>query len=123
MGNVRIVGARDHEEVRTMISNERLTQALTYLASTDSDLAMLKVEMHRKEYLCGIARAREFLAADGNIPERKAKAEVSEEVVNAENARLFAMGEYEKLRAKRETEVLIVECWRTEQANRRAGNL
>lgn len=61
--------------------------------------------------------------SSGFKEQRKAAAEISDDVWLAEEARLTAMGEFEKQKAKRETNMLIVEVWRSENANRRTGNL
>ena len=106
-----------------IITESKLEAALNYLRDTDETCAAFKVEVSRKEYLCKIARARIFLNAEGSVEQRKAMAEIDKEVEIAEEARLTALGEFEKQKAKRETNILIVEVWRTEAANKRAGNI
>lgn len=106
-----------------MITEERLTLALQYLATTDRDLADLRAEVLRSEYLVKTQRHFAFLAADGNNEERKASAETSGKVIEAQERHVSAVGNYEKLRAKRETESLIIDVWRSENANRRQGQI
>ena len=106
-----------------MIADERCGKALHYLASTDEDAAELKTEVARKEYLVELARKREFLSAEGSVEARKALAEVSDSVKQAQDNYLTALLSFEKIRAKRVTEALIVETWRSVNANRRAGNV
>ena len=106
-----------------IITEPKLESALNYIRDTDESCAAFKVEVSRKEYLCKIARAKIFLNAEGSVEQRKALAEISREVDLAEEARLTAMGEFEKQKAKRETNILIVEVWRSENKNRREGNL
>lgn len=104
-----------------MISEDRLQKALTFLAETDELSANLKAQMLRREYVSDLARKRAFLGAEGNNEERKAIAEVSQPVMAACGDYFDSVGEFEKLKAKRATEELIVEVWRTLSANRRQG--
>lgn len=106
-----------------IITEEKLEAAIATLQASDDDCANLRVEVSRKEYLCKVARARVFLTSTGSVENRKALAETHQSVQDAEEARLTALGEYEKIKAKRETNVLICEVWRSENANRRAGNI
>jgi hypothetical protein len=106
-----------------MISDERCGKALTYLANTDEDAAELKVVVARKEYLLDLARRKMFLSTSGSIELRKAQAETTKEVGSAMDEYLEAMLVYEKVKAKRLTEALIVETWRSVNANRRVGNV
>ena len=106
-----------------MVTEERLTLALTLLASSDEESAELKVNAMRKEYLVDLKRKQLFLTSEGNIEARKAKAETSREVQDSITNYLDATVEFEKLKAKRTTEALIVEVWRTQSANQRQGVL
>lgn len=107
-----------------MISDERLSKALTYLAETDEEAAMLKANVERGEYIKKRVRAAEFLSADGkSVEERKAKAEVSKEVEAAEHDYTRALQAYEHIAAKRKTEALVVDVWRSISANRRQGQM
>jgi hypothetical protein len=106
-----------------MISDERCGKALTYLANTDEDAAELKVVVARKEYLLELARKSVYLNSEGTVENRKAKAELSNEVGFAMDEYLEAMLSHEKVKAKRLTEALIVETWRSVNANRRVGNV
>ena len=106
-----------------MIEDERCGKALHYLEHTDEDAAELKVQVSRKEYLLDLARRKVYLTAAGNIEERKAWAEMSDTVKAAHEEYIQAMLEHEKVKAKRLTEALIVEVWRTASVNRRVGNV
>jgi len=106
------------------ITAERMEKALTFLATTDDTAADLKAQVARKEYGCKLARSRGFLAAEGSVEARKAQAECSEGVQAAEDEYARAIVEFEKVKAKRATEELIVEVWRSVNSNRRqAGHL
>jgi hypothetical protein len=104
-----------------VIDNERLESALAYLSHTDELSASLKADVARREYACDLARRRVFLLATGSIEERKAFAEVHEDVQRAEGQRADAIVAYERIRAKRTTEALIVDVWRSVESSRRAG--
>jgi hypothetical protein len=106
-----------------MISEERLEKALRFLAESDEDFAESKVHMLRLDYALELARKREFLTAEGNNEERKAKAESSDHVQTVQGTYLDAVGAFEKKRAKRATEELIVEVWRSLEASRRQGRI
>ena len=105
-----------------MISEDRLSKALTYLSQTDEPSAELKADVARKEYLCKLARSRAFLLANGtSVEQKKAIAETSTGVSDAEASLADAIVAFEKIKAKRATEELIVEVWRSVNANRRQG--
>jgi len=105
-----------------MISEDRLQKALTYLAETDEEVAQLKGNMERGEYLKKRTRAAEFLSAEGkSVEERKAKAEISKDVEDIEHDYTRALVAYEHVAAKRKTEALIVDVWRSVNASRRQG--
>ena len=106
-----------------MISEERLEKALRFLAESDETAAELKVQVERKSYLVDLSRRRVFKLSDGNIEERKAIAELSDDTKAAHDEYLASMLEWEKLKAKRATEELIVEVWRSLEASRRQGRI
>lgn len=105
-----------------MISEDRLEKALKYLATTDEECAELKAEVSRREYACKLARARELvLAAGSSVEVRKAIAEQSQSVIDAEDLLANAIVDFEKVKAKRQTEELIVEVWRSVLSARKQG--
>lgn len=106
-----------------MISNDRLEKALTYLSQTDEQSAKLKADVARREYACDLTRRRVFLLATGGVEERKAFAEVHEDVQRAESERADAILAYEKIKARRTTEALVVDVWRSIEASRRQGTI
>jgi hypothetical protein len=106
-----------------VISEERLEKALVYLATTDQEAADLKVSYLRQEYAADLARKRIFLLSEGNNEERKAKAETSAEVQERQTDYFGAIEAYERVKAKRATEELIVEVFRTLEASRRQGRI
>lgn len=104
-----------------MISDERRWKAITYLAETDLEVAELEGEQVRREYLLEMIKDRCFLAADGNVKEREAIANTSGEVQRAHEEWVQALVRAKHMKAKRKTEEMIAEQWRSENANRRQG--
>ena len=102
-----------------MITEERLEQAMIYLAHTDEDAAKAKALCKKLEKMERIIRGEAFLRASGTVAEREAKAVTSEQykehVSYAENCWVDA----ELLDNKRHTEEVIVDVWRTMSANLR----
>ncbi len=104
-----------------MISEERLEAAMKFLADTDEIVAELKAQLARKEYLCKLARAKVFLTSEGSVESRKATAETSTEVMQAEGFMCDAIADYEKCKGKRARAELVCEIWRSLEASRRQG--
>lgn len=106
-----------------MISNDRLQQSLTYLATTDEPCAKAKALLTGLEEFTKSIRADEFIKSSGTNGERESKAFAS----HAYKAHILkiesATYDYELMRNKRKTEELIVEVWRTVSANQRKGNI
>ena len=106
-----------------MITEERLTQALKFLAETDSPAANLKTDVERQSFKLKRIKATIFIHSTGNIEQRKAIAETSQETIDQEDVYLTAISEHESVSNKRKTEILITEIWRSLNANRRVGNI
>lgn len=106
-----------------IISDDRLQKALRYLAETDEPFAAKKSYMEGLKEQSKTIHAVEFLSHDGPVESRKAKAYISssykEHLKKVEQAVL----DYEIIRNKRLTNQLIVDTWRSLNANRRNGNL
>lgn len=105
------------------ITNDRMFKALSYLATTDEEAALAKVEVMRCEHRCKLVRAQEFInaAGVGSVEARKCVAEVAPATREADDMMLKAMGAYEYLKAKRSTEERVIEAWRSLNSNRRQG--
>lgn len=105
------------------ISDERLQKALTYLSKTDADAARAKA------YVEGLSEQRKtikailFNAASGSNEVRVNAAYASDEYGQHVEKLKVAIEQYESLKNKRLTESLIVEVWRSCNANRRVGNV
>lgn len=104
-----------------MISREQVDAALLFIGETDEQYAEAKAEVERCELRCKRARAFAYTATDSTakVDDRKAKVEENERVITNETLRLDAFVAYEKLKAKRETQFLLIEVFRTLEATRR----
>lgn len=106
-----------------MISSERLTKALEFIATTDEDAAELKTNVERQAYIVKKVKSAIIEHEDGAMELRKAKAETSPETESAMDIYLEAYRNYAAMDNKRKTEYLVVEVWRSLNANRRQGNI
>ena len=104
-----------------MISDDRRDKAIRYLAETDSELAELEGETMRREYMLDLVKDRAFLTEDGNNEVRKAKANTAAESSRAHEEWVQAVVAFKRIKAKRETERVVWETWRSENSNRRQG--
>lgn len=107
-----------------MISNDRLQKALTYLAETDDKCAKAKSLMVGLESQMKTVKAVAFLQADAKTATEREAIAYASETYQQHIAKLeSATYDYETMRNKRLTEELVVECWRSINANRRNGNV
>ncbi len=106
-----------------MISEDRLQQAMTYLAQTDTDCARLKAEVESAAHAIKAMKAAIIIREEGPMELRKAKAENATIVSEKVGAWLSCLERYEAMVNKRKTETLIVDVWRSLNASRRVGNI
>lgn len=104
-----------------LVSVDRAEKALFYMAETDKAYADMKAAVEQSVYLCKRQRANEFLSQDsGSVEQKKANAEISDAVSEAEKLRTKTLANYEYVAAKRKTEQIILDIYRTEESTRRA---
>lgn len=96
---------------------------MTYLAETDERAADLKAEVDRSEYKAKVTKATVFLHMTGTVAEREAEALKANETQDAYRAHFQAIRDFQAMANRRELERLVVEVWRSENANRRVGNV
>ena len=104
-----------------MISDARLEQALTFLATTDESCAVLLADVERTEAKAKAVKDTVFLHSAGTIAERTALAGVAKEYAEASALYFSAIEAYRKVANKRQTEEIVVGVWRSLSANRRQG--
>jgi hypothetical protein len=96
-----------------------MENALEHLSDTDDPFAEVKTNMLRCEILCKRVRARIFVTEEGSVEVRKAKAEVHEEAIRADDAYCEATLAFERLRASRARAEIVIDVFRTLEASRR----
>lgn len=107
----------------TMISEDRLQKAMKYLAETDEPAANAKALVEGLKIQEKTIIAIVFLRVDGTNQEREMKARVDPAHVQWREKHKEAVVDFELYRNKRTTEALVVEVWRSINANRRSGNV
>lgn len=106
-----------------IVSDERVQKALSYLALTDEKCAKAKSLMLGLEHQLKTVKSVVYMQSEGTVAERDATAYSSQEYREHVQKLEDATYDYELMRNKRLTEELIVECWRSVNANRRRGNM
>lgn len=109
--------------LRAAITEDRVEEALRYLAETDEECARLRAETGRTEFKAKALKAALFTRGVGTVADRQAAAEMSEEYGQAMGVHFDALAAHEAMRNKRSTETLAVEVWRSLNAARRQGNV
>ena len=104
---------------------EKVTDCLDYLLSTDDEYGELKGRMKALEHRLKVAKAEAFLDAEGKGTDKQKEslAYTSEvyrqKVEEYENVCI----EMETIAAKRKSRELTIEVWRSQNANKRQGNI
>ena len=107
-----------------VITEDKLEAALEYLASSDESSANLKADVARSKYVAELAEAFAFKTLTvGTVTDKQAEVQMDKGVQAAWDKHFTAIAAYEKVRARRERAVLIVDIYRTQAANRRVGNV
>lgn len=106
-----------------MVTEEEMERALRWLARTDSALAEKRVAVLRTEYLATVAESLSYKVLEGTVEDRKRACKITPEVQAAMEKQFAAVLEYEKLRAQRKSAELLIETWRSVNANQRKGNV
>ena len=104
-----------------MISDDRAEKALRYLVDTDESCALLKAEVERAEFIFKRTKEAVFTFSTGTVAERQAEAIQHADTLAANDKLVEAIAAYAKIANKRDTERIVMDTWRTIQANRRQG--
>jgi len=105
-----------------MITEERVEKAIRYMAETDEDYARAFILYNDAIKHEGVVISQSFMHAKklfDTVAEANAAAKLSKEYTAWEKDKTDKGFDYMTLKAKRDTEKLIWETWRTEQANLR----
>ena len=106
-----------------MITDADAEKALHYLKDTDLEAAELRSQVAYLDEMRKIVRAELFLEYTGTIPEREAQALKHPKYRDSVLALQVGTANYETLRNRRFTASQQIEIWRSENANRRSGNI
>jgi len=107
-----------------MISDEKRDKALTYLAETDISAAEARADVERQEYILKQIKAAAYLdSMESTIDAKKADVEIDQSVLDQKENCIQSLIDYQGVANKRETARLIIEVWRSENANRRQGGI
>jgi hypothetical protein len=105
-----------------MITDERADQAFHWLNDNTGVIGRARGAMERTEILRKRTRKRAFVGApDGSVASKEAQAELHVDVIKADEEYVTAVIEFETLKGRQQVEVLAIDVWRTEAANRRRG--
>ena len=106
-----------------MISEDRVEKALKFLRETDTMAANAKSLMVGLEEQKKTILATVYLNASGSQGDKKEIALASESYREHLEKYKSSVYDFEELRNRRQTEVLIIETWRSQNANMRRGNI
>lgn len=104
-----------------MISDDRAEKALRYLAETDEPAALAKAECERAEFAYKRTKDAIFTHLDGTVGDRQAQAAQHPKTIEAHDRYVETIRAWAHFQNKRETERIVLDTWRTIQANRRQG--
>ena len=107
-----------------IIDDGDITDVLSLLVNTDESHARAKAKVKYLDHKVKVVKAQQFLAhTEGTQQTKESKAISSAEYRVICKEYEEAVYESEILSAKRKHAELKIEIWRTEQANRRAGQV
>lgn len=104
-----------------IVSERNVSDALAYLADSPHPVAKALKAKTDAENASKQAYAEAFLAAEGSVEARRAKAELNEIYMKAKDAESGAILELETHKSRIRAADMILEIWRTENANARAA--
>ena len=105
------------------MSDIDVEKSLRYLASTDKEYADAKATVKYLEHKRKTVKALQVLHASGTMLEKESKAYASDEMQVFLEQYKDAVYDEQILQNKRKSAELAIEVWRSENANRRSGNI
>jgi hypothetical protein len=103
------------------VSDNNVTAALTYLAADPHPIAEARFRLAMAENNSKQVYARAFLKTDGTVKERECTAETDREVIESKSNEADCVLEFERHRSRVKAAEMLLEVWRTENANARAA--
>ena len=104
-----------------IVSEKNVSDALAYLADDPHPLALARKHVTDAENNCKRVYAEAFLDASGSVEARRAVAETSSEYQEAKANESVAILELERHKARAKAAEMLLDIWRTENANIRAA--
>jgi hypothetical protein len=103
------------------VTQQRMEEALAYLSDTDEPCATLRADMERAEFRAKRTEQAIFKISDGTVAERTASAKTSPDTEAAYDKYFQALQDYHAMSNRRATESIVIDTWRSLNANRRQG--
>lgn len=103
------------------VSEKNVSDALTYLATDPHPVAEARFRLTLAENLAKETFARRFLAAEGTVKERESIAETDADYITRKRDEADCVMEFERHRSRVKAADMLLEVWRTENANARAA--
>ena len=104
-----------------IVTDDMVQTALDYLNDDPPPIALARHAVTVTENKSKEIYARAFLGAFGSVDARKASAEIDPEYITAKLEEAAAILDLETHRAKSRGAEMLIEAWRSEQANVRAA--
>ena len=104
-----------------IVSERNVSDALAYLAQDPHPLALARKDVTDTENNAKRAYAEAFITSTGSVEAKKAAAEICPLVINAREGEAEATLAHERHKARVKAAEMLIEVWRTENANIRAA--
>lgn len=102
-------------------SDDVVSKALAYLAIDPHPLALARKDLTDAEQDSKEEFARALLVAEGSVAVKEARATIAIHYMKAKEMESEALMEYERHRSRVKAAEMIIEIWRSENANARAA--
>ena len=106
-----------------MISDDRVEGAVEYIRDNGGLVGQLRGQKAMLEHRIKIERSQRFLEAEGTVAEREAIAWTDPAVYELCNEYRDCVTELETIATRFKSAELLIEVWRTQNANQRRGNI
>ena len=104
-----------------IVSEKNVSDALAYLAIDPHPVALARKYVTDSENKCKETFASAFLVASGSVDARRATAEINADYMAAKKEAADDILELERHRSRIRAAEMLIETWRTENANARAA--
>jgi hypothetical protein len=104
-----------------IVSEDTVSKALQYLAEDPHPIATARYDLTIAENLREETFARLYLLTEGTVNERESQVEMDESYQHAKGQEAKAAMQLERHRARTRAAEMLIETWRSENANIRAA--